>query len=601
MRRTWGRFAVVFIVSLGGLAGMAWLLAGTGSGSVWAGPDTEIIRVAESGSDAPGCGTIVSPCLTLQYAIDTAADGDEMRIATGVYTDIHSTGTLSQVAFIDRDLLVRGGYSVGNWDVSDPAGNPTVLNAQGRGRVLVVSGTVTVTLEGLTVTGGDAAGLGGAIGGYDGGGGLFVYSSTVTVSDCAIYSNTASTTSEGRGGGLYARGGHVTISGNQIHDNVASAGGGGGLFEQSQALLLTGNEVYSNVATGRGGGGFFVIDSSGATVTGNSLFQNSADASGGGLFLYRSDGLQVSGNVLGLNSAGGSGGGIYLRYCDQAVVSANTIWSNHALDAPDGDGGGIHYQEGVSSLFEGNVVHENTAVDDGGGIYLDVSTNITLTGNHIAGNQGGITSVSAGGGVGMVWNNDDIYLTGNTIYGNTAGAGGGIGVVNDGHARMCNNIVTGNWGEVYGTALWMNNDSTAQLCHNTIANNPGPLGSSGIEIHDSSLVLTNTILASHTVGVRADGLSTVMLDTTLWHATYTETEGAGTVVSSTNYYGDPAFVDGEGGDCHITAGSAAINQARDIDVVTDIDGQQRPVGTGPDIGADEFVVFVYLPLAVRDN
>jgi hypothetical protein len=601
MRTTWQRFALAFLVAFGVVAGIAWLLNHAGPGLVLAEPRADVIRVAKSGADAPGCGTDVSPCRTLQYAIDLAAGGDEIRVASGVFTDVHTTGVLSQVAFIDRDLVVRGGYTVSNWIVSDPATNPTILDACEQGRVLVVSGTVTVSLEGLTITGGDAAGLGGAIGGYDGGGGIFVYSSTVMIDNCAIYSNTASSTGDGRGGGLYARGSYIIASDNEIHENVASVGGGGGLFEQSQSLLLAGNEVYSNTATGRGGGGLFVIDSDGAMVTNNVLTANSADASGGGLFFYRSDGLEVSENVVVLNAAGTNGGGMYFRYCDQALVHSNMIWANRTLDLADGDGGGIHYADGVSSTFAANVINENTTPDDGGGMNIQQTTNITLTGNHIAGNQAGITTTAnAGGGISIVWNSSDVYLMGNTVYGNVSAAGGGVGMANNCYARMGNNIFTGNWSEISGAALWMNNGNSAELYHNTIANNAGIAGSAGIDIRGSTLVLTNTILTSHTIGIRVDGSSAAMLDTTLWHATYTETTGAGSVVSATNYHGDPAFVDGEGGDCHITLGSAAINQARDIGVVTDIDNQQRPLGA-PDIGADEFMLFIHLPLVVRDS
>lgn len=45
-------------------------LAQTGSG---------VIRVAISGSDGPGCGSATTPCRTLQYAIDQAQTGEEIR------------------------------------------------------------------------------------------------------------------------------------------------------------------------------------------------------------------------------------------------------------------------------------------------------------------------------------------------------------------------------------------------------------------------------------------------------------------------------------------------------------------------------------------
>jgi hypothetical protein len=61
--------------------------------------------------------------------------------------------------------------------------------------------------------------------------------------------------------------------------------------------------------------------------------------------------------------------------------------------------------------------------------------------------------------------------------------------------------------------------------------------------------------------------------------------------------GDPAIAaDGY----HLTAGSAAIFAGVDTSVVTDIDGDDRPFGY-PDLGADEWVGRIYLPLVLRDS
>jgi hypothetical protein len=47
---------------------------------------------------------------------------------------------------------------------------------------------------------------------------------------------------------------------------------------------------------------------------------------------------------------------------------------------------------------------------------------------------------------------------------------------------------------------------------------------------------------------------------------------------------------------HLTRSSPAIDRGIAAGVLTDIDGDSRPMGSGYDLGADEFRFKVYLPL-----
>jgi hypothetical protein len=44
--------------------------------------------------------------------VDAASSGDEIRVATGTYTDIHQRAGITQVVYITKTVTVRGGYTI---------------------------------------------------------------------------------------------------------------------------------------------------------------------------------------------------------------------------------------------------------------------------------------------------------------------------------------------------------------------------------------------------------------------------------------------------------------------------------------------------------
>jgi hypothetical protein len=117
--------------------------------------------------------------------------------------------------------------------------------------------------------------------------------------------------------------------------------------------------------------------------------------------------------------------------------------------------------------------------------------------------------------------------------------------------------------------------------------------------------MTNTIVASHAVGIYVDSGCTVILEATLWGdgdwANTTNTDGSGDVKDGEIIVvGDPGFLDPDNGDYHLGPASDAIDAGLDIGVPTDIDGDERPIGADVDIGADEAWRWVFLPLALRN-
>ena len=244
--------------------------------------------------------------------INTAAAGDEIRIAAGTYTGINTSGGLKQVVWVEKGVSLRGGFTTSNWTTPDPATNLTTVDAQSLGRGVVITGTVAaapaVTVEGLRITGGNATGLGG----YGGatlaaGGGVYVFLAQAAFHNCTIYNNKASTAASGFGGGLAAMFSILTLDGSTVENNSASTGGigyGGGVLVKNYTgyggpATLSANTIQNNTASTAGGGwgGGLHLDTVTATLDNNTIADNTATTAsgasgyGGGI---RADGSELT-------------------------------------------------------------------------------------------------------------------------------------------------------------------------------------------------------------------------------------------------------------------------------------------------------------------
>jgi len=536
--------------------------------------------VAPGGTDGGNdCTRSDSPCRSVQHAVDQANEGDDIRVAAGLYTDLSArprrdvtaAGVVTQVLYISKSIAVRGGYTTTNWTTPDPQRNPTTLDARGRGRVIYVTGEINPTIEGLRITGGDASGLGGLAlgtpGGGHAGGGVYVISATATLKDNHVFSNTVS--GAGYGGGFCLCSSRASLSGNTVTSNTASSGGG--LYLHAADSTLNENTISSSTAGSEGGG--LYLWTSHASISRNAIVSNTARIGGG---LRASEGSPtLSDNTIAYNSADNLGGGLCLSGFDHGTLAGNAISSNRAGAA----GGGLHIYWSRFATLDGNAFISNSTEGSGGGLSVDGTARTTLSAN--------------------------------TIISNSAGhSGGGLRMGASGDTSMVNNVVSDNRALVAGSGLSIDG-SSARLLHTTVTHNTGGDGS-GIHITElwpgpgfpskeySTVWMTNTILHNQTVGISVTAHNTVTIGGVLWYSTpVTVSESAlAAVIAEGQYQGDPAFgADGY----HLTAGSAAIDRGLRAAVTTDIDGETRDQSTLPDLGADEYVAWriTYLPVVMN--
>ena len=176
------------------------------------------------------------------------------------------------------------------------------------------------------------------------------------------------------------------------------------------------------------------------------------------------------------------------------------------------------------------------------------------------------------------------------------GRGGGLLIAASSYFTLTNNLVAGNHATTEGDRAIARGRVYKPHVRPVFATLPSLTTMAAAargHLHgaNTSLAFTNTIIYGHqTAGITVTAGSTVTLDATLW-ANGTDWAGAGQIVTGTiNVWGDPDFVNSEAGDYHIGPDSAAINAGVDAGVTTDIDGESRPSGFAPDLGADEFLL-----------
>ncbi|MBB3842005.1 parallel beta-helix repeat protein, partial [Runella defluvii] len=219
---------------------------------------------------------------------------------------------------------------IDNNDVLDANGKITSGNATNAYHVVLASaastGGVGVTIDGFSITGGNANG-----------------SSGITVNGTSI--------PRVGGGGICTAFGTNTLSNNTLYNNTASYGGGG-ILTFHGTNTLSNNTLYNNTATNYGGG-IYTFESTN-TLSNNTLYNNTASLSGGGIYTYYGTNT-LSNNTLYNNTANNNGGGICTAFGTN-TLSNNIFWANKkGTDATVA--GADYYVEGSNgNTFKNNLL-----------------------------------------------------------------------------------------------------------------------------------------------------------------------------------------------------------------------------------------------------
>ena len=328
--------------------------------------------------------------------------------------------------------------------------------------VFTVHSGATVTISGITVSGGDS-GFGSSVGD---GGGLDNFG-TATVSNSVFSGNSAVL-----GGAIDNEpGGSLTVTGTSFTNNSVNGSGGG---IENQGTTVVTNSIFTG-NSGECGGAIYSL--SVLTVISSSLTDN-LGTDGGAIAIGKST-ASVSNSTFTGNSAD-AGSGIY-NAGTTAVNDSN--FSNNSSSAPTNNpayfGGGGVFNYGTLTVSDSSFTG-NSATYDGGGL-VNASGTVTVTGSTFTGN----TATSGSGaafynGVGLSDGAGSATVTASTFTGNSATDGSGLDNHNNGTLTITNCTISGNASQYGGVS----NEGVGNLTlNNTIVAGNTSSSSSGNDIN----------------------------------------------------------------------------------------------------------------------
>ena len=396
-----------------------------GTGDWYDGSDYKDTAMADDNNT----GSFLSPLATIQKAIDKIIAINDGASAYTIYVDGTLDGTAADYPDTkgmadfsalgeNLNLTIKALSNEATLDAGARIGSDDTATVEGIGKRVIYAkpayGTLNLTLENLTITGGNSSVEGG---------GIYVYGGTLDMKNCKVEGNI---TKGYRGGGIsVVSGGNVimdggTISRNEVRGTTSSNQNyGGGVYVSSGRFTMKGDAIISeNIlavadgATSRYGGNVYVhtatFEMEGGTISGGNakygagvyvysgeftmkggeISGGNANSYGGGVCVASYGTFTMTGGIISGNNANSYGGGVYVN--GEFTMNNGTI--SGGTEAAYG--GGVYVDKGAF-MMNGGTISDCTARYGGGGIFNDSGTLTIESGTKISGCESG----TWGGGI----------------------------------------------------------------------------------------------------------------------------------------------------------------------------------------------------------
>lgn len=456
-----------------------------------------------AGNDSTGFGTKKYPYATIQKAAKETWREVDFTISingTLTATAIENSDTETGVGCLQQ---IPSDNNIKAKTITLTGTNSATINAASKGCALTISKAVPVTIQKITIKGGNATNGGGIYCSAAGasltlgegavvtgnkssnGGGVYISGTgtdaaklaTLTLSSTAkISGNTAQEDdgTDGPGGGVYAKYANVYISGSALIGDTDDTYTTGASSTSKSNSAASGGGIYaesSNVYIG------YANSNSTGTDLGSSygVCHNYASANGGGIYLDSSSSLVMGSGKISKNGAATNGGGIYnvgnvFLHTDALVGDARTATATNEANSnqagtstvnANAKGGGIYSTAtGSKGVYLGykDANHTQT-LNTGKGVIGNSVSNKTFTGND--GGSGifcnsGLVKMASGE---LSWNgsyqSSSYYMNGGGIY------------LNAGTFTMSDGTIAKNYGNC-GGGVYVKSGATFTMAGGTI-------------------------------------------------------------------------------------------------------------------------------------
>jgi len=247
--------------------------------------------------------------------------------------------------------------------------------------------------------------------------------------------------------------------------------------------------------------------------------------------------------------------------------------------------------------FVGNTIEGNSGAENGGGVQVEYSTNVTIEGGTIADNSatlygGGVNSTRSeidlknivfdhnsgviGGGVGAS-DTSTVGVSGCSFQWNSGAIGGGVAAA-AGVTDIHHNLFVGNNSSATGAAVYVSDATAGRVAGNTVDRNTSASGAGGLLVVSSDVEVFDNIVANSTGhGISVGGSPSAWTGYNLvWNSSGNDYDGTGPGEGALS--GDPVFADTTSDDYHLGAHSPAIDAGRPGAAYQDPDQSRGDMG-----------------------